>query len=818
ENTRLESTFAYLSYNNSSIDTAGYFSDGQRSAFLAYTSPGDDLAALFDGGDVKITDGNLKVVGSAEFGDTSNVASGQNSVAMGLDTEARGSNSIAMGGWTTANGNFSTATGIWTSAEGDASVAMGGWTTARDNYSTALGLYTFAKGNGATALGGWTKALNSNATAMGYNTTAGGAYSTAMGQYTSAEAQSSLAIGRYNVGGGDPDNWVTADPLFEVGNGTSTANRSNALTVLKSGNVGIGIVTPEAKLHVVATTGSLIKGWKGALKVFEVDDYGYVDITNTAVKVSATNHTALNINFNPDNNFTSSYGIKVRNGSSAGSAGPSYGIYIDDVGQGVPAVGLHSKTTAGSRRYSGIFEGGNVGIGTLEPQADLHVEGDLLVTGIITGDGSGLYNLPSTSGGGWTDDGTVVRLVTITDKVGIGTAAPSVTLEVVGDVKIDGDLQVTGTIEGSSPVHVTGGLKVIGNAEIGLASVQAGANSLAVGSNSLATGSFSFAGGSNSKAKGLGSFATGNTATTETGALYSAAIGSVVVAGANSAVAMGYGSSAMGLASMALGYNARAMGPYSAAMGSGTSATGQNSFAVGNASSAEGVDSVAMGYKSTAGGSSSTALGRSSKAYGDYSFAVGLAASAEGTASAAMGKWSQAGHDNSFVWADSENAVFATTGTDQFLIRAAGGVGIGTNEPVASLEVNGMILGALPLTDVAITNGRNTDAYAAIMVGGVPSTGKVYLRSFETTTNQSRTTTGNWSAWVDFGSPEPAAKLISVSASIGGSNNVGYYDALITARTSSGNVYLRSFQTTSGEDPSNPALWSSWVSFSNPGF
>ena len=41
----------------------------------------------------------------------------------------------------------------------------------------------------------------------------------------------------------------------------------------------------------------------------------------------------------------------------------------------------------------------------------------------------------ATTGGGWTDDGTVVRLTTVTDGVGIGTASPAATtkLEVFGD-------------------------------------------------------------------------------------------------------------------------------------------------------------------------------------------------------------------------------------------------------------------------------------------------------------------------------------------------------------------------------------------------
>jgi len=67
--------------------------------------------------------------------------------------------------------------------------------------------------------------------------------------------------------------------------------------------------------------------------------------------------------------------------------------------------------------------------------------------------------------------------------------------------------------------------------------------------------------------------------------------------------------------------------------------------------------------------------GRDNRAAGDYSFAAGRRAKAD--------------HDGAFVWADSQNADFRSTDTNQFLIRASGGVGIGTNNPAHALHVNG---------------------------------------------------------------------------------------------------------------------------------
>ena len=104
------------------------------------------------------------------------------------------------------------------------------------NYSIAFGENTIAKGDRSSA--------------FGENTTAFGTNSVALGRETNADASASLVIGRFNVGGGTSDNWISADPVFEIGNGTSDARTNNAVTVLKNGNVGIGGSNPVSKLSV----------------------------------------------------------------------------------------------------------------------------------------------------------------------------------------------------------------------------------------------------------------------------------------------------------------------------------------------------------------------------------------------------------------------------------------------------------------------------------------------------------------------------------------------------------------------------------------
>ena len=94
-------------------------------------------------------------------------------------------------------------------------------------------------------------------------------------------------------------------------------------------------------------------------------------------------------------------------------------------------------------------------------------------------------------------------------------------------------------------------------------------------------------------------------------------------------------------------------------------------------------NSVTGPYATIPGGSNNTASG-------DHAMvAAGGHNTAGGDWSFAAGRRAQSLTNGSFVWADHEDADFASTGEDQFLIRAHGGVGIGTNTPMGALEVAG---------------------------------------------------------------------------------------------------------------------------------
>lgn len=180
-------------------------------------------------------------------------ASGYVATAMGIATTATGFASMATGTSTSASGDYSTAMGNTTVASSNSSTAMGSSSVASGEYSTAMGFTTTASGGSSTATGAVTQATVFVSTAMGGSTIASGDYSTAMGVITRAKAAGSLSIGAYNDVSDDPNPTVpsVSDRIFQIGNGTYLVN-SNAITVLRNGNTGVGMIDPAFRLDVGA--------------------------------------------------------------------------------------------------------------------------------------------------------------------------------------------------------------------------------------------------------------------------------------------------------------------------------------------------------------------------------------------------------------------------------------------------------------------------------------------------------------------------------------------------------------------------------------
>ena len=177
------------------------------------------------------------------------------------------------------------------------------------------------------------------------------------------------------------------------------------------------------------------------------------------------------------------------------------------------------------------------------------------------------------SSGGWTDAGTIVRLVNITDKVGIGTTTPTANLHVSGD---DGFL-VQGTFGNGTTQDLDAGTRMHFYPKKGAFRV-GGVN------------------GTQWDDANIGPYST----------------------------AMGWRTTASGDYSTAMGIGTTASGWYSTAMGGYTTASGDFSTAMGYSTTASGWYSTAMGRKTTASGDYSTAMGREIEASGDYSVAIAL--------------------------------------------------------------------------------------------------------------------------------------------------------------------------------------------------
>ncbi|MBL1434553.1 DUF5011 domain-containing protein [Candidatus Wolfebacteria bacterium] len=214
----------------------------------------------------------------------------------------------------------------------------------------------------------------------------------------------------------------------------SVAGGSPKLTILGSGNVGVGTSTPAGKLHV----------WSGAAIAPSsfADDLVVESAGATGISILAGN-TNGSVIFFGDTDSSTSGRINYENSTD------SFGFF-----------------TAGGERIR-IDSSGNVGIGDTTPNHKLDVEGNIGLsassyinwadttgtTGYGFRDNGGTIEYKNNAGswasfsntaGGWTDGGTNVYTTTLTDSVGIGTTTPEYLLDINDDATTGAGLRVTG--------------------------------------------------------------------------------------------------------------------------------------------------------------------------------------------------------------------------------------------------------------------------------------------------------------------------------------------------------------------------------------
>jgi formylglycine-generating enzyme required for sulfatase activity len=176
--------------------------------------------------------------------------------------------------------------------------------------------------------------------------------------------------------------------------------------------------------------------------------------------------------------------------------------------------------------------------------------------------------------------------------------------------------------------------------------------------------------------------------------------------GTDSTVSGGYNNTAGNFSTVGGGYqnNARGMTFGDATVSGGTGNNATNDFST-----------VGGGQYNLAGGPYATVPGGSANhAMGKYSLAAGQQA--------------QATNQGAFVWADSQNATFASTNNDSFNIRAAGGLRLVTGG-------SGMVMDGQPvfagLNGGSLTNLNAAQltglSFAASPVGGAPILNMIWI-------------------------------------------------------------------------------------------
>lgn len=337
----------------------------------------------------------------------------------GRYTTALGNESHAEGSYTTAAGEYSHSEGLSTVALGISSRAEGGATTAFGDYSHSEGIGSIAFGSTSHAEGGATTAIGDYSHSEGGATTAYGAFSHASGSGSTASgitsfihSTDSLVIGdRSVVLGGKRITGTTNDTVY-VSNlnvyNIPTLNNSN--TEILSRNASNGNVEYTALSAFTYVTGYTYSPTTNTFTIKQ--NQGQSDITASFNSVSGltvdgdltvTGNTSLNAftgtSAQINGNTTITNGLVRVQGNSSNEL-----VRITQLGSGNALV-VEDSTNPDTSPF--VIDGsGSVGIGILAPSTNLHVSGNTIISGILSG---GTMVITSTPTSGYTTTQILMR-------------------------------------------------------------------------------------------------------------------------------------------------------------------------------------------------------------------------------------------------------------------------------------------------------------------------------------------------------------------------------------------------------------------------
>jgi len=295
-----------------------------------------------------------------------NNATGNSSFVAGFSSDAIGVNSTAFGINATASGNTSLAIGSDVFANGDFSTAFGRGNSANGDYSFVVGFGNTSSGYAATTWGRQTIASANCSTASGFYTNATGFYSTSSGVYNTAPSYGETVIGLYSTTGattGNATTWVGSDRIFNIGNGTASGSRSDALTILKYGDV----LAPSLTTAIISSADS---------KVLITKEYADANYSsgggsgNAALTFSPTGNTTgiivsgrTEVNYGPVGNLAKDLSYSTSVSSTRGATGSgSFAVggnniasstYTTVWGFGNVASGVYSTAGGASTQATG---------------------------------------------------------------------------------------------------------------------------------------------------------------------------------------------------------------------------------------------------------------------------------------------------------------------------------------------------------------------------------------------------------------------------------------------------------------------------------